>query len=238
MTPLIALTTYPPDEKRRFHLYANYVAAVRQAGAIPVLVAPGEACASELLDRVDGLILTGGGDLDSAIYAEPSHPRLEAVDEARDELEQELCRAILGRDLPCLAICRGMQVLNVVLGGTLIEDLEGHVPDPRLHRLPDKEAVSHPIEVESNSRLHRLIGETRFSCMSKHHQAVGTLAQDLNPVARAPDGVVEGVEHRSHPWLFGVQWHPEMTADSDRVQLRLFQALTESAHQYRDNSHG
>jgi len=225
--PRIAITTYGRNEKGRFTLPAPYVEAVRRAGGVPLLVAPGETRVEELLEIVDAVVLAGGPDVDPALYGGARHPKLTALDPERDATEIALLRGVLARATPALCICRGMQVLNVALGGTLIE----HVPDEVGEQVPHRreDYVPHAVELERGSKLAAVLGTTACSPASSHHQALRRVAAQLAVVARAPDGIVEGVELRSHPWLLGVQWHPEHTAASDPTQQRLFDALVAAA---------
>lgn len=227
--PVIGITTYGRDERGRYTLPSDYVAAVERAGAVPVLIPPSPAHAQRYLELVDGLILAGGGDLDPAHYDGDTHETLYGIDARRDELELELARRLVRRGQPTLAICRGMQVLNVALGGSLIEHLPAVVGEDVLHRAPPREPTPHAVRVEPGSRLAAIAGAVEFAPMSWHHQAIRTVAPGLQVVARAPDGTIEAVEQPSHPWLIAVQWHPELTAATDPVQQRLFDALVNAA---------
>ena len=229
--PRIGLPTYSraEDEKGRFTLYAQYVDGVRRAGGLPLLLPPAAEMAdelSQLLDLCDGWVLTGGGDVDPTLYGGRSHETIYNVDPERDACELDLIRAILEHKQPALCICRGMQLLNVALGGTLIE----HLPEDDLaHRAPPRVPVRHPIEVAPDSRLAQVLGETRMEPFSWHHQAVRDLAGGLRVVARAPDGVIEAVEDDERPELLCVQWHPELSAHEEQTQQRLFDGLVELA---------
>lgn len=229
--PRIGLSTYSrkEDEKGRFTLYAQYVDGVRRAGGLPLLLPPGalrEAETEELLELVDGWVLTGGGDVDPGLYAGERHPRIYNTDPDRDEAELTLIRAILRGKRPALCICRGMQLLNVGLGGSLI----GHLPDGdevegMVHRTPTRRPLPHPVNVTPRSRLASILGETELSPQSWHHQALDRVAEGFEVVARAPDGIVEGIESPHHPNLICVQWHPELTCADEPPQQRLFDAL-------------
>lgn len=227
--PLIGITTYGRDERGRYTLPADYVDAVERAGAVPVLIPPSPANAARYLDLVDGLVLAGGGDLDPAHYGGAAHETLYSVDVDRDALELELARRLVARRQPTLAICRGLQVLNVALGGSLIEHLPAVVGEGVLHRAPPREPTPHAVRVEPGSRLAAITGATGFAPMSWHHQAIRALAPGLEVVARAPDGTIEAVEMPAHPWLIAVQWHPELTAQREPAQQRLFDALAAAA---------
>ena len=230
MRPLIGITTYPPNAGNRFELPPEYVAAVRRAGGEAVLVPPGIGDPAGLVARLDGLVLAGGGDLDPARYGGEGHETVYSLHPQRDEDELALVALLLERDLPTLAICRGSQVLNVALGGTL----HVHLPDlggPVLHR--DELAAlrgmpaptPHEVTVDPGSLVAKVMETEHVTPMSWHHQAVDELGEGLRVVARAPDGTVEATEHDTHPWLLSVQWHPELTAATDPTQQRLFDAL-------------
>jgi putative glutamine amidotransferase len=164
------------------------------------------------MDRVDGLVLTGGADVNPALYGQEPHPALGPVSDIRDAWEIALVKAAQRQAKPLLAICRGAQVLNVTLGGTLIQDLPSQHPSEINHD-PDRPRNSrtHPVELAVESRLGRAIGSTRLDVNSVHHQAIERVANDLRVVATAPDGVIEGVESPAESpwWCVGVQWHPE-----------------------------
>jgi anthranilate synthase component 2/putative glutamine amidotransferase len=236
---VIGLTTYSEPAtmlvwQREFAmLHATYVAATERAGGIAVLLPPQRAGAEragadEVLDRVDGLVLTGGADVDPRRYgaapaAPTSRPRV-----LRDEWEIALTRAALHRDLPLLAICRGLQVLNVALGGSLHQHLpevtghEGHQPGPGVFGAVD-------VHAEPGTRTAELTGpRVRVSC--HHHQAIARLAPGLKVTGRAGDGTVEAAEVHGQAFAVGVQWHPEESSQD----VRLFAALVEAGQRYRD----
>jgi putative glutamine amidotransferase len=227
--PLIALTTYAADEDGRVGLPSEYVECVRRAGGRALLVAPGETDPEGLLDLVDGLVLTGGGDLDPATWGGDGHETVYMVDEPRDSLELKLARLAVDRDVPTLAICRGVQVLNVALGGTLHAHLPDVVGDEVAHRLPPREPVPHTVRVDDSSAIARIMSATDVEPMSWHHQAVDKLGDGLNAVAWAPDGTVEAVELDGGRCVIGVQWHPELTAAEDPTQAKLFDDLIAKA---------
>jgi putative glutamine amidotransferase len=151
------------------------------------------------------------------------------LDPERDSSELELARRLVKLELPMLNICRGIQVLNVALGGTLIEHLPDEVGDDILHRAPPRLPTEHPVSVEPDSRLAQVMGRTEATIASWHHQAVRQLAPGLRVAAMATDGTIEAVEMPDHPWLIGVQWHPELTAIDDPSQQKLFDGLVEAA---------
>lgn len=233
MNPLIGITTYGVSElgtdsrhyAEHYAVPAQYIDAVRRAGGSTVLLPPGGESIERWLGAVDALVVTGGSDVQAHRYGgDPSHPRIEAGDGPRDEMELALTDAVLGTDVPTLFVCRGMQVLNVACGGTL----HPHVPDlgnGDIHRNDEGLWTEHLVEVEPGSALAKAMDATEASPISGHHQAVDRIGDGLRVVARAPDGVVEALEYTDHPWAIGVQWHPEVTAATDPTQQSIFNAL-------------
>lgn len=172
----------------------------------------GENAADAVLAGVGGLLLTGGADVSPERYGAVRHPRLGPVSDERDEWELALIAAAKRRNLPLLAICRGAQILNVALGGTLVQDIPSERPSPIDHDpRADRSTRTHPVEIDSDSKLARAIGAMRIDVNSLHHQAIDRAGDDLRVVATAPDGIIEGVEsaRESDWWCVGVQWHPE-----------------------------
>ena len=229
MTPRIAITTYPPNATGAFELPAAYVAAVRRAGGRPILIPPGETDAAGLLEFVDAVILAGGGDLDPASYGSPGHAAIFNTNADRDAFELQLAAQLLDSSVPTLAICRGLQVAVVAAGGTLHPHLPDVVGEAVLHRAPPHAPVSHAVTLDATSLVGAVMGRTEIVATSWHHQAVATLGDQFAAVGWAPDGTVEAVQHHTHPWFAAVQWHPELTADSDSSQQALFDALVATA---------
>lgn len=225
--PSIGITTRQRNDEGRFELSASYVEAVRRAGGFPVLLPPGEMHPEECFEFLDGIVMTGGPDVDPKLYGGKDHPELYGVDAERDACEIELAKAIVEHDKPALCICRGMQVLNVALGGTLVE----HVPDEFgtdvIHR-GDEAYSHHDVTIEPRSRLAKIVGTTKMSTPSWHHQAVKAPAKGFVVVAKSSDGVIEAIESPEHASLVAVQWHPEHTAAKDARQRALFEALIAS----------
>ena len=227
MRPLIGISTY--REQARWGswdvpavlLPASYADAVAGAGGEPVLLPTG-AVSAEVVGRLDGLVIAGGADVDPARYGQPAGPHSAVVRPERDESELVALSVALERDLPLLAICRGMQLLNVALGGDLVqhlpdvEDAGVHDPGPgRYHR--------RDVRTQPGTGLHRLLGPTA-AVACHHHQALSRIAAELTPAAWAEDGVVEAVEASGRRFCLGVQWHPEEGTDH-----RLFAAQVDAA---------
>ncbi len=226
---IIGITSYARDESDHFRLPATYIEAVRRAGGIPLLLPPGEPYYAQLLDLLDGVILSGGGDIEPALYGGQKHETIYMINSERDSSEIDLARKVVDLRLPILNICRGAQVLNVALGGTLIEDLPAEVGQDILHRMRPNGPTPHSVTVKPESRLAQIMGQSEVTTASWHHQAVRQLAPGLEVVAQASDGTIEAFEMPGHPWLIAVQWHPELTAPDDPSQQRLFDVLVEMA---------
>ncbi len=234
MRPLIGISSYGrAGQRQTFSVPCEYVDVVRLAGGVPVILPPVEG-ELEVLDAIAGLILPGGGDVDPTRYGHSvRHEANYDVSPERDQFELALARAALARrTLPMLCICRGMQLLNVALGGDLVQHIPDHFGERVLHRRPERLPVTHPVRLEPESRLAHLLGATELVVRSFHHQAVGRLGAGLRAVAWSPDGVVEAVESERHPFVVAVQWHPELDALGDAGPLRLFEALVARSRDY------
>jgi len=226
MRPLIGLTTYACDEKGHYTLPTEYPEAVRRGGGIPLLLTPGESEIEPLLSSLDGVIICGGGDINPKHYAGDQHDHLYMVDDARDETELAICQKILHYGIPTLGICRGLQIINIALGGTLHAHLEDTYGDTLAHRAPPRETVMHDVTLEPTSTLYAITRQATLSVVSWHHQAVDNLGTGLRVSAVAEDGVIEAVELiASDHWLIAVQWHPELSAATDKYQQSLFNSL-------------
>jgi len=229
--PVVGITTYLTPaawgawNQEAALVPAAYVRAIERAGGVPLLVPPGAAY-DETLDRVDGIVFSGGSDLDPELYGASAHEETVGIFRERDDYELGLMRAALERDVPVLAICRGSQVLNVALGG----DLEQHVPDrvgTDVHKETPGVFAEHDVTVLPETRLGEILGD-RVDVKSHHHQGYGQLGSGLREAARAPDGTVEALEDPSRRFTLGVLWHPEEGDD-----LALFEALVREADAYR-----
>ena len=238
--PLIGITTGGRSEgyiKSRhydefYSVPAPYVDAARRAGGNPLLIPPGEDAWARVLPLLDGVIVTGGTDIDPAEYGgDRWNPHLLPVDGERDRSELALLRRLLAEgEKPLLCICRGLQALNVAAGGSLHE----HIPDIRSQDIHRSEAglwATQAVRVERDSLIAAVMGVTELRTSSGHHQAVKDLGAGLRVTATAADGIIEALEMPGHPWLIAVQWHPEVTAGRDRSQQALFDALVATARE-------
>ncbi len=244
--PLIGITGYTDQSARPngpclFAVAQPYVLAVKQEGGAAVIIPPHVDLPAlrVIFDHLDGLLLSGGGDVHPACYGEEAGRLLWRVDEQRDRTELTLARWALAEELPVLAICRGHQVLNVAAGGTLVQDISTFFPDALTHTIVaghPKSTIAHTVEVLPGSRLATLIGDGSIGVNSAHHQAVKDIGEAFVVTARAPDGIVEGLEFPAHPFCLSVQWHPEVMVGDFPMMRRLFAGLTEAAARHADVS--
>lgn len=211
---------------------AQYVDAVRRAGGIPFLIPPGGDDWDAVLQLVDGVIITGGTDIDPAEYkGNTDNPNLHPADKERDAADLSLAKHLMQeKQTPLLCICRGIQVLNVAAGGTLYEHILD-IRDEDIHRSPEGVWAMQDVTVEADSLTAQVMGTTQVHTTSGHHQSLKDIGDGLRVVGTAPDGIVEAVEMPDHPWLIAVQWHPEVTAMKDDTQQALFDELVTQAKQ-------
>ncbi|UCG25958.1 MAG: gamma-glutamyl-gamma-aminobutyrate hydrolase family protein [Chloroflexota bacterium] len=237
--PIIASTVYRKSIPQRrpidvYGLMPSYSEAISKAGGIPLLIPLGlsEDDLTIIMERVDGVILPGGGDVAPERYNGRGHESVYGVDLERDRTELFVARAAVTRQKPFLAICRGIQVLNVALGGTLWYDICSQVPDAIDHDASDdrpRNHLAHVVAVRRHSLLAKHMGKQESWVNSYHHQAIRELAPDLEVTATAPDGVIEAVELAEHPFAVGVQWHPENLVHDDTGMHGLFAGLVKAA---------
>ncbi|MDB5083813.1 MAG: peptidase [Bacilli bacterium] len=209
----------------------DYTNGVLRAGGLPVIIPAGftseQVCA--LCDQLQGLILTGGDDVDPGLFGEDPQPGLGQVNPQRDQLELALVRGMMERTKPVLGICRGIQVLNVALGGSLYQDIPRQVRGAILHRQKGPRGYqSHRISILAGSKLASIAGDQECKVNSFHHQGIKDLAPGLEVTAVAPDGIIEAVELANYPFLVGVQWHPENLWQNDSAAFQLFQQFVDS----------
>jgi len=223
----------------QFSLPETYVRAVLQAGANPVVI-PSDLPSDVLVDlvnQIDGLLLSGGGDIEPRHYQTEAHPSLSYIDPDRDRVEFYLLEHLLASEKPFLAICRGIQVLNVALGGTLYVDIPSQLPGALKHDYNPGEIpldfLAHEVQLEKSSHLAGVVRTKALEVNSTHHQGIRELAADLKAVAHAPDGLIEAVELNDHGFGIGVQWHPERLV-AHAPMLALFQAFVRAAENHRE----
>ena len=237
MAPLIGITSsYTPAEDGKFGTITvgeSYVQAVIQAGGLPVVIPVGlsEQEIEALFARLDAILLIGGADVDPARFGGKPHPRVYGIDYRRDAMEIQLTQMAAQRGKPFLGICRGVQVINVALGGTLITDIGDHKENALRHdwypNVP-RSYLAHRVSLDASSRLAKILGVTECEVNSLHHQGLLDVAPGLKVVASAPDALVEAVELPNHPFGLGVQWHPEWLQEH-APQRQLFGALIQAA---------
>jgi putative glutamine amidotransferase len=232
MRPLIGVTTWQsprPSNRFQYAVSSEYVAAIEEAGGVAVTLPAQPEAVPDLIAALDALILTGGGDIDPVHYGQSLHPATRSIDPDRDRFELDLARMAVERGLPLLGICRGIQVLNVALGGALIQDIPDQVPAALVHQTPeDVPIATHHVRVQPNSRLAALIQSTGLLTNSDHHQAIQSPAPVLRAVAWSQDGVVEAVESTDQAFIIGVQWHPELLFRDAEPHRHLFVGLVEA----------
>lgn len=226
--PVIGITTFGQNELGHYHVAGAYVDAVRSSGGLPLLLPPGESDPSAILEVVDGLIFSGGGDLDPATYNGSMHPTIVMVDPKRDTFELTLARLALNTNIPVLGICRGIGVLSVVSGGSMVPHIPNEFGEVVAHAGESTPTVEHRVQIAPDSRLAKMIGSTELTVVSWHHQAVCSVPPGWHVTAHSSDDVIEALEHEAHPWAIAVQWHPELSL-IDPLQQRIFQALIEAA---------
>ena len=228
MRPLIGITSSYSWDSHSLTLPNSYVDAIERGGGTPVLLPPSfQIDVGQLLDAVDGLVLTGGVDVDPQLYGEEPLPNMGRIDPKRDHFEIGITKKALGIGKPILAICRGHQVLNVAMGGTLYQDVPSQVKGSLKHYATTPLYYpSHSVVVKEGSRLHGMFDKEKLGVNTFHHQAVKDLGEGLVATAWAPDGVIESMEVPGDVFILGVQWHPERMIDGE--MLKIFQAYTKA----------
>lgn len=239
MQPIIGITAGREKSDTNIQktcLIEKYSEAIIQSGGIPWIIPPCTPPESinSIFKKINGLMLTGGGDIETKRFDGENHPRVYGVDEQRDQLEINLVLAAVDEKMPTLGICRGIQVINVALGGDLYTDISDQRKDSLRHDwFPDypRDLLSHKIEIQDESLLNRITEQKRMEVNSLHHQAIRNLAGNLNVIAFSPDGVIEAVEMQNHPFFLGLQWHPEWIYHLTPTQL-IFKAFINAANSY------
>jgi len=236
-TPLIGIT--PDTRKTRVSpgakeeplivLQERYTRAISQAGGIPLVlpILPSHGAIRELLEKLDGILISGGKfDIHPRFYGEEALRSLGEIKEERTEFEFELISAALDRDYPLLGVCGGAQAINVILGGSLYQDIATQIPNAGEHQQSSlKEHGGHRIKVREGTRLREILGQESLEVNTSHHQAVKKLGKGLIVNATAEDGVIEGIESQNHGFVLGVQWHPEFLTERDLLQRKILAAF-------------
>jgi putative glutamine amidotransferase len=241
--PVIGIATQtlpavPGERQACWVMGRSYVEELRKVGAVPwviPLVPHDPETLQEIFNRLDGVFITGGVDVDPSRYGEAKSPLCGTTDPDRDAVEIALLHYALDRGLPIFAVCRGIQILNVACGGTLYQDVRAQVPAALKHdyfptpEQPSRRFLAHDVTVKPGSHLSRILGEAVVPVNSMHHQAIKDLAPNLTPTAYAPDGIIEGVEGTDSRYLIAVQWHPEELTDTQPGMARLFRTFADAA---------
>ena len=235
MKPLIGITTNQstnPHGQPTVMLMQSYVNAVMQAGGVPVLIPSmvHEDGWDALYARLDGILFSGGGDIALEHFSGDAHPRIDGVDPERDSVELKMLNAAAEDGKPFLGICRGCQVMNVALGGTLYTHIQDQLPNSLDHAYPGnrRTVLVHEVKLEEGTRIAEVMGEPILKVNSLHHQGLKDIAPSLKVTGIAPDGLVEAVELPDHPFGIAVQWHPEWLTDQEPTR-NLFRKFVEAA---------
>src|SRR3954462_10945396 len=228
--PLIGIgsdVVHKPGERDRAFVYTTYIESLKRAGAVPVVIPPQPENAADLAETLDGILLAGGDDCDPAEYGEEKHPSCEPMDPRRQKNDLGLARLARERGIPTLGICLGVQVMNVAAGGTLIKDIDSTID----HASEPSDRNHQDVHIDYYTKLGRILGDQEVNVNSSHHQAIGRVADGLRVTAKAPDGIVEGLEDPSHPFYLVLQWHPEDMPDESSAAA-IFGAFVEAARKY------
>lgn len=240
MKPLIGISPSPDETGmdhghfRRYVLSDTYTRSVLAAGGTPVILPPHVESIDDLLDSLDGIIFSGGGDIDSSHWNEEPHAEAYGFDEERDTFELQAIPKVVSRDMPMLGICRGIQTVNVALGGSIVQDIPAQMPGTLQHRQHKdgkmRDTTSHAVTIkEGENILYQIVGDTTLETNSFHHQAIGNVGEGLEVVATAEDGVIEAVWNPGMTFGLAVQWHPEMLAANYPDHAAIFEAFVKAA---------
>mgnify|MGYP000188373654 CR=1 FL=1 len=236
MKPVIGITCDYDWDKELIQLRPGYVQGVCRAGGLPYLIAPVPGLdPSDIVQQINGLLLTGGQDVDPRFFGEQPHPANGRINPYRDELELALCGEAARAGMPVFGICRGIQLMNIAMGGSIYQDLSmAHENDRLIYHSQNapKWYGVHEVTVKSGTRLHNILGTDRLYTNSFHHQAIRHPAGTFKAVAHTHDGIIEAVESDHHMFFIGVQWHPECMLE-DRHMQKLFDAFVKAADNYR-----
>ncbi|WP_165980712.1 gamma-glutamyl-gamma-aminobutyrate hydrolase family protein [Macrococcus carouselicus] len=233
--PIIGITSEVLNNGN-LHALKEYVDAVSDLGGVPMLLAKTteDEAIKEQVNRIDGLYLTGGTDIDPATYDEEPHPMLGRVESGRDAYELKVLEYALNRAIPILAICRGSQLLNIIHGGSMYQDINSEIEGDLIqHKMQsDRDFLQHSIEVKSGTKLHDIVGETKFRINSVHHQANDEIGEGLIISATAPDGVIEAIESQNDTFMFGLQFHPEALYYKHEPSKKIIAAFIQAAAEH------
>ena len=233
--PVIALMPLIDEKRESYWMLPGYMKGIEQAGGIPVMLplTSDHRILKKVVSDFDGFLLTGGHDIDPQIYGEKKTELCGEISQERDEMEQYLIENILKLDKPILGICRGLQILNAVLGGTLYQDLtKQHPSDVIHHQSPPYDRPVHEVSIQQDSPLHRLLETDILPVNSYHHQGIHSLAPELEPMARASDGLIESVRLPEADFIWAVQWHPEFSYRRDRHSFTIFEEFVRHSSAY------
>lgn len=231
--PLIGLTPSLNDDESRISLSRCFIDAIVAVGGMPVILPmTGDAALlMETVERCDGVLFTGGGDIDPRAFGQDTRPCCGGISVERDAMEIPLAKLLHARhDKPVLGVCRGEQIINVALGGTVYQDIPTDCPTARLaHRqkMPARYGA-HSVTIRRDTKLYSILGTESADVNSLHHQAVDQVAPELAVAALAPDGIIEAVESKTHPFYIGVQWHPEVLAATDAASQAIFRGFVQA----------
>ncbi|MFW5998713.1 MAG: gamma-glutamyl-gamma-aminobutyrate hydrolase family protein [Bacillota bacterium] len=224
MTAIIGISCgFNNVKEENIILHNSYIETIKKAGGIPVLLPPHleEQNLKIFKEKLDGVLLSGGGDIDPQVFNQEPEYNMRRIDPVRDKFELKLTEWLLQTDIPLLAICRGIQILNIVCGGSIIQHLES--PCIKHNQNAPRWYPTHKISLKKGSWLEKIYEKNEIKVNSFHHQAIDKLGEDLDITARTDDGIIEGVEYREHPFAVGVQWHPERMYDNSYEQKLLFE---------------
>lgn len=230
--PLIGVLPLVDEWKDSYWMLPGYMKAIEEAGGIPLMLplTSDSSILEQVVMTLDGLLFTGGHDVNPELYGQEVSPACGTIIVERDEMEKRLFQLAHVIDLPMLGICRGIQLFNVLLGGTLYQDLPSEKPSELTHaQKPPYHLPTHEVKLERRSSLYRLLGKEKLQVNSYHHQAICNLAPGCQVMARASDGIVEAIEHPSYRYLLAVQWHPEYSYKQDEASRKLFSSFVQAA---------
>ena len=232
MKPIIAIVSLYDEKLESYWMLPGYAQGLEAAGAVPVILplTTDQEALKRYAQTFDGFLFPGGHDLDPALYGQNPTDQCGTVCRQRDSMERKLFPLTLETGKPLLGICRGIQLFNVMLGGSLYQDIPTECPsDVEHHETPPYDKVAHPVTVEQGTPLYQAVGVTQMGVNSYHHQGIKELGKGLRVAAKAPDGMVEAVYLPDHPFALAVQWHPEFSRLSDENSRRIFEAFVKAA---------